>query len=52
MFMGYVNLEEETKQKLNYGGLLHTGDVGLKDEKGFLYLTGRLKGISTVANVL
>lgn len=37
---GYLNDEETTKQKLK-SGLYYTGDVGYKDEDGYLYVVNR-----------
>lgn len=44
VFMGYVNMEDETKKILDSDGWLHSGDLGRKDGDGFIYVTGRLKG--------
>ena len=44
MFMGYLNMEDKTKEAIDDDGWLHTGDIGKKDDKGFLYITGRIKG--------
>ena len=42
MMQGYWNNPEETKEVLR-GGWLHTGDIGLMDEEGYLKLLGRRK---------
>ena len=42
--MGYLDEEEKTREVLEEGGWLHTGDIGHKDDKGFLFITGRIKG--------
>ncbi len=39
---GYLNNDEET-QKVFRGGWLHTGDLGRKDERGFIYIMDRIK---------
>lgn len=44
MFMGYLNMEDKTREAIDSTGWLHSGDIGKKDGKGFLYITGRIKG--------
>ena len=43
--MGYLNNEEKTKEAIDDEGWLHSGDIGRVDD-GFLYITGRIKGMS------
>ena len=43
--MGYLDMEEKTKEAIDEEGLLHSGDIGRKDKNGFIYITGRIKGI-------
>ncbi|XP_065843145.1 long-chain-fatty-acid--CoA ligase ACSBG2-like [Oscarella lobularis] len=43
VFMGYLGLEDKTKEALDDEGWLHTGDIGTKDEDGYYFITGRVK---------
>ena len=45
--MGYLNKEEQTKETIQQDGFLHSGDIGKKDEDGFIYVTGRIKGTNS-----
>eukprot|EP00118_Oscarella_pearsei_P017797 m.178902 g.178902 ORF g.178902 m.178902 type:complete len:705 (+) comp39196_c0_seq8:124-2238(+) len=45
VFMGYVGLEEKSREALDEDGWLHTGDIGNIDKDGFLTITGRIKEI-------
>lgn len=44
VFMGYLNMPDKTEEALDAEGWLHSGDLGKHDEKGFLFITGRIKG--------
>lgn len=41
---GYYKKPDETKKVLK-DGWLHTGDIGMFDDEGFLYVVGRIKNI-------
>jgi acyl-CoA synthetase (AMP-forming)/AMP-acid ligase II len=40
---GYLNEPDSTAKTLRADGWMHTGDIGRFDEKGWLYLTDRMK---------
>jgi acyl-CoA synthetase (AMP-forming)/AMP-acid ligase II len=46
---GYYNNPEATADVLMAGGWLRTGDLGFKDDAGYLYVTGRLKDVLILA---
>ena len=48
--MGYLNKEEQTRETIQSDGWLHSGDIGKRDNAGYLYVTGRIKGISLTFN--
>lgn len=48
-FMGYLNEEEKTREVFDEDGFLHSGDVGKKDDDGFIYITGRIKELLITA---
>ncbi|XP_010003883.1 PREDICTED: long-chain-fatty-acid--CoA ligase ACSBG2 [Chaetura pelagica] len=49
IFMGYLNMEEKTKEAIDEDGWLHSGDLGKHDKDGFLYVTGRIKELIITA---
>ncbi|KAK9408896.1 long-chain-fatty-acid-CoA ligase ACSBG2-like [Crotalus adamanteus] len=49
VFMGYLNMEDKTKEAIDAEGWLHSGDLGRYDEDGFLFITGRIKELIITA---
>uniref|UniRef100_A0A8D0E2N4 Long-chain-fatty-acid--CoA ligase ACSBG2 n=1 Tax=Salvator merianae TaxID=96440 RepID=A0A8D0E2N4_SALMN len=49
IFMGYLNMEEKTREAIDQEGWLHSGDLGRHDADGFLYITGRIKELIITA---
>lgn len=45
VMIGYYKNEEATKEVLDSDGWLHTGDLGLIDKKGNIYIKGRIKSM-------
>ena len=49
VFMGYLDEEAKTRETIDDDGLLHSGDVGKVDADGFLFITGRIKGLQNMS---
>ena len=49
LFMGYLNQPEKTAETIDADGWLHTGDVGMIDNQGFVKITDRMKDIIITA---
>lgn len=49
VFMGYLNMEEKTREAIDGDGWLHSGDLGKMDKDGFVYVTGRIKELIITA---
>jgi long-chain acyl-CoA synthetase len=50
VIMGYYKNEEATEAVLEKDGWLHTGDMGVMDEEGNLFIRGRCKTMILTAN--
>jgi long-chain acyl-CoA synthetase len=45
VMLGYFENEEATKEVINEDGYLLTGDLGYRDEDGFIFIVGRKKNL-------
>lgn len=50
VMMGYYKNEEVTADVLDEDGWLHTGDMGVTDAKGYIYIRGRYKSMLLSSN--
>ena len=44
IFMGYLNMKDKTLEAFDDELWVRSGDIGKKDNDGFLFITGRIKG--------
>lgn len=49
IMMGYLKNEQATKETIDNQGYLRSGDLGKIDNRGFLYITGRIKELIITA---
>ncbi|KAJ9648829.1 hypothetical protein H2199_000742 [Coniosporium tulheliwenetii] len=49
--MGYLNNEKATKETFDADGFLHTGDQGMIDEEGMVYILDRIKEMIKVKGI-
>ena len=42
--MGYINMKDQTLEAFDDDLWVRSGDIGKKDDDGFLFITGRIKG--------
>jgi len=49
VFKGYYNMPEETKEAFTTDGYFMTGDIGMFDERGLMYITDRKKDLIITA---
>ncbi len=45
VFTGYYKMDKETAEAFDGEGWFHTGDLGFIDNKGFLFIKGRIKSM-------
>ncbi|XP_037073692.1 very long-chain-fatty-acid--CoA ligase bubblegum-like [Pollicipes pollicipes] len=49
VFMGYLNLPDKTEEAVDANGWLHSGDLGVVDDRGLISITGRSKELIITA---
>ncbi|XP_065885420.1 uncharacterized protein [Dysidea avara] len=49
VFMGYLGMEEKTRETINNEGWLHSGDIGWLDNDNFLHIICRIDDLITMA---
>ncbi len=49
--MGYLNNEKATRETFDKDGFLHTGDIGVIDREGLIWITDRLKEMIKVKGI-
>ncbi|UCD83816.1 MAG: AMP-binding protein [Deltaproteobacteria bacterium] len=49
VMVGYYNKPEETKRAIDEEGYLHTGDIAVQDEEGYLRIVDRIKDMINVS---
>uniref|UniRef100_A0A8D3BWI9 AMP-dependent synthetase/ligase domain-containing protein n=1 Tax=Scophthalmus maximus TaxID=52904 RepID=A0A8D3BWI9_SCOMX len=47
--MGFLNMQDKTRKTLDEDGRLHSGDLRVIDQEGFLYITGIIKDLIRAA---